>query len=222
MENNYLIYSITSPSNKIYIGVTNNFTRRMNEHKSDWQNRQQKIALHNSFNKYGFDEHIKEILFSGLCKEEAYKLEFELIIKFDTINSKIGLNSRTGGLGGNCIDWKSDIGILINKKIQKTKLENYHKKWDKLKPIILSLKDTHTIDEISIIINKSRTSLCKYLKKTNIKIPIKSKYNLDEIALTIKPLIEKGLTNKEIIKLTGYSNGTFCRAKRKLDQIKNK
>ncbi len=107
---NYIIYTITSPSNKIYLGVTNNFNRRMSEHKYHWKKNTQNIALHKSFTKYGFDSHIKTILFSNLGKEEAYELEKNLINDMNLLDSKIGLNSRDGGMGGNMIDWKSEFG----------------------------------------------------------------------------------------------------------------
>lgn len=215
--NNYLIYKITNPSGKIYIGVTNDFNRRKSEHKSDWLNRPQKIALHNSFSKYSFDEHIFEIYLTNLNKENAYKKEYELILEYNTTNSKIGLNSRSGGLGGNMIDWKSDKGILAKKKAKETNLKNYFEKWDIFLDEIVFLSKTHSIDEIAKILNKSSSALCLYLKRKKIKIPRKNKYDLNQIALEIENYVKANYTNKKIIELTGYSKGTICRAKLKLN-----
>jgi group I intron endonuclease len=78
----YCVYKITNPTNKIYIGVTNNFKRRMFEHKSDAKVYELNWALHNSIRKYGFENHICEILHNELTKDDAYKLEKKLIIQF--------------------------------------------------------------------------------------------------------------------------------------------
>lgn len=221
-KNSYCIYKIVSPSNKIYIGVTNSFKRRMREHFSDWKNRKQKIALHNSFTKYGFENHKMEIIFDNLEEKYAYNLEKELIEKYNTRNSKIGLNSREGGKGGNMVDWNSENGkILINnrkKHIQK----KYNEKWlDKIE-FILNNKKTYTIIQLSKKLNVSASSLTNFLKNNNIKVERKSKYNLDEVAKEINVYVMKGMTNKKIMEITGYSNGTLCRAKQKLQSIDNK
>lgn len=55
-----VIYKITSPDNKIYIGQTWNFKRRMSEYKS--LNFRKQVYLYNSFNKYGFDKHCFDIV----------------------------------------------------------------------------------------------------------------------------------------------------------------
>lgn len=54
------IYKITSPSNKIYIGSTINFKKRIKHYRNLDCKRQRK--LYNSFIKYGFDTHKIEIL----------------------------------------------------------------------------------------------------------------------------------------------------------------
>lgn len=217
MENNYCLYNITSPSGKTYIGVTNSFERRMKEHYSDWKNRKENIALHNSFTKYGFDKHTKEIIIFNLPKATAYKLE-ELSVKdCNTTNSKIGLNSRPGGMGGNYIDWKSERGKQIKEKTKEKITKLYNDTWNERLPIILQHKDISTINEITKMLNCSSTSLCNYLSKNNIKIKRKSKYDLFSIANEIKEYYIKGQTNDYVIKKTGYSKGTICRAKKILE-----
>lgn len=54
------IYKITSPSNKVYIGQSLNIEKRFNQYKKLDISKQRK--LHNSFNKYGIDSHIFEII----------------------------------------------------------------------------------------------------------------------------------------------------------------
>lgn len=212
--NNFLIYKITNPNNKFYIGVTNSFNRRMSEHFSDWKNRKKKIALHNSFTKYGFENHVKEILLKNLSKKEAYEIEEVLIKNLNTTNSKIGLNSRSGGKGGNMIDWNSEKGKLIHENNRKIHKEKYDKIWNNRKIIINEMKNDYTIIQIAERLKCSTSALCRFLKINKISVKRKNKYNLQDIANLIKPYYQQGKNNKEIIEITGYSKGTICRAKK--------
>lgn len=214
MVSDYLLYEIKSPSDKTYIGVTNNFNRRMAEHKSDFLNRPQKTALHNSFNKYGFDNHSKEILVTGMSKEYAYNLEFKVIQRLELQKSSKGLNSRSGGLGGNMVNWSSETGKAIKEKSRKKQKQKYYKEWSVLEKKILEMKDTHTIEQISLAIKKSKSATCLYLKRRGIKIPRKPKYNLEAIAKDVSKYYESGMSNLEVMRITGYSKGTLGRAKK--------
>jgi len=90
------IYKITSPSGKMYIGQTINFERRMSEYKN-LKCKSQK-ALHRSLIKYGFENHLVDIVFSGIIDSYTLNnLEIEYIKAFNTY--KIGLNQTIGGLG---------------------------------------------------------------------------------------------------------------------------
>jgi group I intron endonuclease len=90
------IYKITSPSNKIYIGKSTNIderkksykypTRRINQHK-----------LNNSINKYGFENHLFEII--EICEETILdEREIYWISFYDSVEK--GLNLMYGGQGG--------------------------------------------------------------------------------------------------------------------------
>lgn len=74
---NGIIYMITSPSNKIYIGSTINFKRRITHYKSTLGKSQ--IKLYNSFNKHGFNNHKFEIIWEGPIEE---MLKYETLIGF--------------------------------------------------------------------------------------------------------------------------------------------
>lgn len=84
------IYKITSPSNKIYVGSSNNINRRFSEYKS--LNCKGQTRLYNSFKKYRVENHIFEILeechIKSLLIRERYYQEF-----YETI-SKNGLNCK--------------------------------------------------------------------------------------------------------------------------------
>ena len=72
----YLIYKLTSPSGKSYIGQTNNIRKRINSHKSS---KNKCIAIKNAIQKYGWDNIQLTILAEDLSIIQANELETELI-----------------------------------------------------------------------------------------------------------------------------------------------
>jgi group I intron endonuclease len=84
------IYKITSPSGKIYIGQTTNFTKRKNYYKNGAKPYQ--IRIHNSLQKYGYDAHsiefIEQCSVDNLNERERYWQDF-----YDVIGEN-GLNCR--------------------------------------------------------------------------------------------------------------------------------
>jgi group I intron endonuclease len=57
---NPVIYKITSPSNKIYIGQSWSWTKRKSVYKR--LSCKEQVKIYNSLNKYGYDNHIIEII----------------------------------------------------------------------------------------------------------------------------------------------------------------
>ena len=95
-----VIYKITSPSKKIYIGQTINLKNRLNKYKSFDCKKQ--IKLYNSIMKYGWDLHIFEILEEINCEENKKLLnerEIYWIKTLNSFNSPFGLNCTEGGNG---------------------------------------------------------------------------------------------------------------------------
>jgi group I intron endonuclease len=95
-----IIYKITSPSGKSYIGRTKDFSQRMIEHKSEAK-RNSNRSIHKSINKYGWDNMKQEILME-VHPRESQDIEEFLIKKYDTV--KIGYNETYVGGGGD--QWK--------------------------------------------------------------------------------------------------------------------
>lgn len=95
MYKDFIVYMHKTPSNKIYIGITsqNKINRR-------WQNgygyRNNKHFF-NAILKYGWDNIKHEILYTGLSKEDACKIEIELISKYKSNLIKYGYNQTIGG-----------------------------------------------------------------------------------------------------------------------------
>jgi group I intron endonuclease len=76
------IYSITNPIGEVYIGSTKSKLRqRVNEHKYNLK-RKRKGKIYDSFNKYGFGNHIvKELL--KTTEEDRFELEHFIIETFE-------------------------------------------------------------------------------------------------------------------------------------------
>ena len=82
------IYKITNPKGKIYIGQTIDFNRRVYQYKM--LNCKEQPKLYNSLKKYGFDNHIFELILQ--CDEidltfwERYYQELYNTIENDNLN----------------------------------------------------------------------------------------------------------------------------------------
>lgn len=97
------IYKLTSPTGRIYIGQTNDITRRLKEHKknSKKQTTNGSVKLNKSLKKHGWDRFKVEILFKGECTYDLLNdLEIHYIRIFNTFNSEKGLNLMAGVFNG--------------------------------------------------------------------------------------------------------------------------
>lgn len=95
MEQIIGIYKITSPSGKIYIGQSRHCLYRWKYHYSKLHCKRQR-HLYNSLLKYGFDNHVFEIL-ERCALEELDNLEIKYIKQYDSTNKTVGMNLRVGG-----------------------------------------------------------------------------------------------------------------------------
>lgn len=86
---NFILYKATSPSGRIYIGVTNNFKRRMKEHLSS------KFPFGHALRKYGRENFTYEFEYFETMKD-ALAREGELIT-VEEVRSKKFYNSSVGG-----------------------------------------------------------------------------------------------------------------------------
>ena len=95
---NVKVYMHTSPSNKVYIGITSR------EPKLRWGNGcnySSNEHFNRAIQKYGWDNFKHEILFSNLSLKEAKEKEIELIAFYDSTNPEKGYNITIGGESGN-------------------------------------------------------------------------------------------------------------------------
>lgn len=116
--NNYKVYKFTTPSNKIYIGVTRqDVERRWRKGRAYKTNSYLTYAI----NKYGWDNITKEVLFNNLSYDEASQREKELIKLYKSDQREFGYNIDYGGIANSrevsneTRKKLSDINIGVNK-----------------------------------------------------------------------------------------------------------
>lgn len=103
METRYKVYKHTCPNGKVYVGITSqaNINRR-------WQNGvgyRNNVLFYRAIQKYGWDKIKHEILFEGLAKKSAEKIEIQLIKEYRSNIPEYGYNIENGG---NCTGTHSE------------------------------------------------------------------------------------------------------------------
>ena len=93
--NNFTVYRHTTPSGKVYIGITRqNPIRRW---RPDGSGYKENNHFWNAICCYGWDNITHEIIASGLTKDEACEMEIALIAEHDSLNPNKGYNGTIGG-----------------------------------------------------------------------------------------------------------------------------
>ena len=94
----HVIYKITSPSGKVYIGRTKDFKTRMVDHKHNALTNKRDNSLYRAINKYGWDHMDREILLE-VNEEESHIQERILINKYDSVRKGYNDTYNTVGSG---------------------------------------------------------------------------------------------------------------------------
>lgn len=91
----YKLYKHTTPSGKVYIGITKakDINKRWRKGKGYWSN----AYFTDAINKYGWDNIRHEVLFVNLSKKEAEEKERELIKEYRSSERQFGYNIEKGG-----------------------------------------------------------------------------------------------------------------------------
>ena len=97
-KKSYIVYKHTTPSRKVYIGITCETLAQRCKRGKGYRNNQ---AFWKAIQKYGWDNIRHEILFTDLIKEEAEQKEIELIAEYKSNQKQHGYNIASGG-GANC------------------------------------------------------------------------------------------------------------------------
>lgn len=93
-KKNYYVYKHTSPSGKIYIGITQ---QKPTKRWGSGANYDYNTHFINAIKKYGWNNFTHEILYEGISREEALEREKELIKQYDSSNRHKGYNVSPGG-----------------------------------------------------------------------------------------------------------------------------
>ena len=113
----YYIYKATFENGKVYIGITNNFERRLKEHKKNRKKKgKEDYAIYRAINKYGWESIEWEIIEQVETKEEAKEKEIGHIAEYDSYN-RGGYNTTKGG------DYPSKILYKLDDKQEEEVIE---------------------------------------------------------------------------------------------------
>lgn len=94
-EKIYCVYKHTSPSGKVYIGITKTKPeKRWGKDGSGYKTQQ---YFWRAIQKYGWNNFKHEILYVGLTQEEAEKIEINLIAYYKSNQREYGYNIESGG-----------------------------------------------------------------------------------------------------------------------------
>lgn len=95
----YVIYIHRNKiNNKVYVGQTG---QQVNQRWRNGKGYANNSLFYRAIEKYGWDNFDHDIVFTGLDKEQANRLEVEMISLFDSNNPDKGYNLTEGGQGTN-------------------------------------------------------------------------------------------------------------------------
>ena len=129
----YVVYKHTSPSGKVYIGITGQNPPEKRWGKNGYAYKHNKYFW-NAIQKYEWDNFKHEILYNNLTKEESEQKEIELIAFYKSCNENFGYNIEHGG---NCTGTHSEEtkNKIREKRIGKRHSEETKKKLSKERKI---------------------------------------------------------------------------------------
>ena len=107
----YCVYKHTSPSGKVYIGITSINPLKRWKKGNGYRSNQH---FWRSICAYGWDAFTHEILMEGLSKEEASEAEMKLIEKYKSNDPEHGYNITAGG----------EVNILPESSLEKIRRAN--------------------------------------------------------------------------------------------------
>jgi group I intron endonuclease len=209
------IYKIISPSGKIYIGQSWDIAKRFSKYKSLPSVKSQRI-LYNSLLKYGWNNHIFEVI--EYCADTITQKDLDdLEIYYIKVYKDSGhflLNIREGGLGGK--HHKESIEKMLNSRGKwnhteesKKLISDKHKGMKHSSETIAKMKGRKLSKEhINKLKNRKRSSITiekfkKIILPGKLVLNIESGIFYDSIALAAKTfgINQKTLNNR----LTGIS-----------------
>lgn len=92
----YVVYKHTSPSGKVYIGMTKQSAEKRWQYGLGYRTQPK---FYRAIKKYGWENIQHEVVFSDLSFEEAEQRERELIEQYQSCDNRFGYNIEHGGNG---------------------------------------------------------------------------------------------------------------------------
>lgn len=173
--NIYKVYKHTSPSGKVYIGITSR------GEVSRWSNG---MGYHNqpyffkSIVKYGWINFKHEILFENLQKNDAYKIETDLIKEYKSSDINFGYNIHIGGY----IDFTIGKSGRVYKKRTEPKKIN-PKSWRRVVKYDLNKNIINTFENVGLAAKDAGVpieTLRTWCRKNKMPINYKCIYSYED------------------------------------------
>ena len=126
MERTWFVYKHTSPSNKVYIGITSQKPIYRWRNGLGYNTQQ---YFWRAIQKYGWENFLHEILFEGLSEQDAKEKEIELISFYQSWHPNFGYNVSLGGSGSNGCHLTDEMKRQIGERSRRMWTdENYRKR----------------------------------------------------------------------------------------------
>ena len=90
----WCVYKLTSPSGKVYIGMTQDIRHRWRGNGNGYKG---STRIWSAIQEYGWDNFKREIVFEHLSESEACEKEIELIAQYKATDLEYGYNLESGG-----------------------------------------------------------------------------------------------------------------------------
>ena len=161
-DENWSVYQHTSPSGKVYIGITSDIKRRWASKGYYYQLKDTIFAR--AIRKYGWDNFIHEVLYTGLTLQQASDKEIELIQIQKQLNNSY--NITDGGQGYKGKHSKQHIQKRISSRISnnKTKILVINKNFEYIEVFSKSEADSYlgiSKGVVSHVLNQPIGYTCK-------------------------------------------------------------
>lgn len=146
----WIVYVHIFPNGKKYFGITCKKTPQQRWENGSGYSKEKQPVMYNAIQKYGWENVVHEILFTGLTKQEAEDKEKELIQKYKTnckrYGNLYGYNMTDGGEGtlGHVVSEESKQRMSLQRKGRNKGKDCY-----KSKPVITKDKEWETISDFA-------------------------------------------------------------------------
>ena len=195
----WIVYKHTSPSGKVYVGVTKN---KPEQRWGNGKGYKTNTRFYRAICKYGWDSFLHEVVAEDLTEAEAIKIETELIALYDSANKLHGYNVALGGHNQSDESRKKIGETRKARKIPSPTTGKHFSKETREKISKALTGKHHTVTEQARIniANAKRGS-----KNPNYGKPMREQTKLRLIEARSKPVVRIIGTNKELYQSAAHA-----------------